>query len=119
MWSFVGTKARAQWLWQSIDHHTGRVLAYYGGYPQGCGVLATPRLARAFWHHPELHGQGWCLSAVSSACAAHSGKADNAKDRAHAPHIADASETLDSQDAVFLPLALHARPPHRVIHEPD
>jgi insertion element IS1 protein InsB len=31
MWSFVGAKARARWLWHAIDHHTGRVLAYVVG----------------------------------------------------------------------------------------
>src|SRR5262245_18135054 len=28
MWSFVGAKKRARWLWHAIDHHTGSVLAY-------------------------------------------------------------------------------------------
>jgi insertion element IS1 protein InsB len=27
-WSFVGTKARVRWLWYSLNHHTGKVLAY-------------------------------------------------------------------------------------------
>jgi insertion element IS1 protein InsB len=31
MWSFVGAKARARWLWHALDHHTGRVLAYVVG----------------------------------------------------------------------------------------
>jgi len=31
MWSFVGTKATARWLWHAIDHHTGGVLAYVVG----------------------------------------------------------------------------------------
>ena len=31
MWSFVGAKATARWLWHAIDHHTGRVLAYVVG----------------------------------------------------------------------------------------
>src|SRR4029453_352001 len=31
MWSFVGTKATARWLWHALDHHTGRVLAYVVG----------------------------------------------------------------------------------------
>jgi IS1 transposase len=28
MWSFVGAKKRARWLWHALDHHSGRVLAY-------------------------------------------------------------------------------------------
>ena len=31
MWSFVGAKATARWLWHAIDHPTGRVLAYVMG----------------------------------------------------------------------------------------
>ena len=31
MWSFVGTKETARWLWHAIDHHTGRVLAFVVG----------------------------------------------------------------------------------------
>jgi insertion element IS1 protein InsB len=31
MWSFVGAKATARWLWHAIDHHTGRGLAYVVG----------------------------------------------------------------------------------------
>jgi insertion element IS1 protein InsB len=31
MWSFVGAKKRARWLWHAIDHHTGKVLAYVIG----------------------------------------------------------------------------------------
>ena len=29
--SFVGAKTTERWLWQAIDHHTGRVLAYVIG----------------------------------------------------------------------------------------
>jgi insertion element IS1 protein InsB len=31
MWSFVGAKERARWVWHAVDHHTGRVLAYVIG----------------------------------------------------------------------------------------
>jgi insertion element IS1 protein InsB len=31
MWSFVGAKKNARWLWHALDHHTGRVLAYAVG----------------------------------------------------------------------------------------
>ena len=33
MWSFVGKTANQRWLWQAIDHTTGKVLAYvFGGH---------------------------------------------------------------------------------------
>jgi insertion element IS1 protein InsB len=31
MWSFVGSKQQPHWLWQALDHQTGRVLAYVFG----------------------------------------------------------------------------------------
>ncbi len=31
MWSFVGAKETARWLWHAIDHHTETVLAYVVG----------------------------------------------------------------------------------------
>jgi len=31
MWSFVGTKTTARWLWHALDHRTGRVMAYVVG----------------------------------------------------------------------------------------
>ena len=31
MWSFVGNKKNQRWLWHSIDHVTGKVLAYVIG----------------------------------------------------------------------------------------
>ena len=27
MWSYVGKKANRRWLWHTIDHHSGKVLA--------------------------------------------------------------------------------------------
>src|SRR4029453_17376482 len=88
------------------------------GYAQGCGVLETQGLAGAFWHHPVLHRQGGCLSAPSSARAAHGRKADDAEDRTQTSHVAHSAQTLSPQDAVFFPLVPHARPPHWIIYEP-
>ena len=31
MWSYVGAKTTARWLWHALDHHTGSVLAYIVG----------------------------------------------------------------------------------------
>lgn len=31
MWSYVGSKEAPRWLWQALDHRTGRVLAYVFG----------------------------------------------------------------------------------------
>ena len=81
-------------------------------------VGAIPDRTHPLEHHALLHGQGGCLSTVSSACAAHSGEAVDAEDRAQAPHVADTSETLRPHDAVLFPFVCDARPRHWVIYEP-
>ena len=44
MWSFVGDKDTARWLWHAIDHCTGRVLAYVVGTRQDIGFLKLQAL---------------------------------------------------------------------------
>ena len=46
MWSFVGAKARARWLWHAIDHHTGRVLASVVGTRKDAMFLKLKALRR-------------------------------------------------------------------------
>jgi insertion element IS1 protein InsB len=48
MWSFVGAKARARWLWQAIDYHTGRVLAYVVGTRKDAVFLKLKTLLASF-----------------------------------------------------------------------
>ncbi len=48
MWSFVGTKKRARWLWHAIDHHTGRVLAYVVGTRKDAVFLKLRALLARF-----------------------------------------------------------------------
>ena len=48
MWSFVGAKERAQWLWHAIDHHTERVLAYVVGTRKDAVFLKLQALLAPF-----------------------------------------------------------------------
>ena len=48
MWSFVGTKATARWLWHAIDHHTRRVLAYVVGTRKEAVFLKLQALLAPF-----------------------------------------------------------------------
>jgi insertion element IS1 protein InsB len=48
MWSFVGAKATARWLWHTIDHHTGRVLAYVVGTRKDAVFLKLQALLASF-----------------------------------------------------------------------
>ena len=66
MWSFVGAKATARWLWQAIDHHTGRVLAYVVGTWKDAVFLKLQALLAPFGI-TRYHGQGGRLSTTSAA----------------------------------------------------
>jgi insertion element IS1 protein InsB len=48
MWSFVGAKERARWLWHALDHHTGRVLAYVVGSRKDATFLKLKALLAPF-----------------------------------------------------------------------
>jgi insertion element IS1 protein InsB len=48
MWSFVGAKAKARWLWHAIDHHSGRVLAYVVGTRKDAVFLKLKALLTPF-----------------------------------------------------------------------
>ena len=48
MWSFVGAKATARWLWHALDHHTGRVLAYVVGTRKDAVFLKLKALLAPF-----------------------------------------------------------------------
>src|SRR6476659_9627241 len=48
MWSFVGAKESARWLWHAIDHHTGKVLAYVVGTRKDAKFLKLRALLAPF-----------------------------------------------------------------------
>lgn len=48
MWSFVGKKAHPRWLWQAVDHPSGRVLAYVFGTHQATVFLKLKKLLEPF-----------------------------------------------------------------------
>jgi insertion element IS1 protein InsB len=48
MWSFVGAKTTERGLWQAIDHHTGRVLAYVIGTRKDAVFLKLQALLAPF-----------------------------------------------------------------------
>jgi insertion element IS1 protein InsB len=48
MWSFVGAKEKARWLWHAIDHRTGRVLAYVIGTRKDAEFLKLRALLAPF-----------------------------------------------------------------------
>jgi len=48
MWSFVGAKESARWLWHALDHRTGRVLAYVVGTRKDTEFLRLRALLAAF-----------------------------------------------------------------------
>jgi insertion element IS1 protein InsB len=48
MWSYVGAKATARWLWHAIDHHSGKVLAYVVGTRKDATFLKLRALLAPF-----------------------------------------------------------------------
>ena len=118
MWSFVSAKEKARWLWHAINHHSGRVLAYVVGTRKDAMFLKLKALLAPFGITHYYTDKAGVYQRHLPPDAAHSGEADDAKDRTQAPHVADTPETLSPQDAVFFPLVRDARPPHRVIYEP-
>src|SRR2546422_3248877 len=44
MWSFVGRKQEPQWLWEALDHQTGRIVAYVFGRREDQAFLALKAL---------------------------------------------------------------------------
>jgi insertion element IS1 protein InsB len=48
MWSYVGARKTARWLWHAIDHHTGRVLAYVVGSRKSATFLKLRALLVPF-----------------------------------------------------------------------
>jgi IS1 family transposase len=48
MWSFVGAKEKARWLWHALDHHTGSVLAYVVGTRKDAVFLKLRALLAPF-----------------------------------------------------------------------
>jgi insertion element IS1 protein InsB len=48
MWSFVGAKETARWLWHALDHHTGRVLADVVGARKEAEFLKLKALLTPF-----------------------------------------------------------------------
>ena len=44
MWSFVGSKKRPRWLWEALDHQTGRVVAYVFGRREDRALLRLKAL---------------------------------------------------------------------------
>ena len=44
MWSFVGGKKQPRWLWEALDHETGRVVAYAFGRREDRALLRLKAL---------------------------------------------------------------------------
>jgi insertion element IS1 protein InsB len=44
MWSFVGSKKHPRWLWEALDHQTGRVVAYVFGRREDQALLQLKAL---------------------------------------------------------------------------
>jgi insertion element IS1 protein InsB len=58
MWRYVGKKAKPRWLWHTIDHHRGTVLAYVFERRKDDVFLQWQELLAPF-HIPRFSTDGW------------------------------------------------------------
>jgi insertion element IS1 protein InsB len=58
MWSFVGRKKQPSWLWEALDHRTGRILAYVFGRREDQALLQLKVLLAPFGIR-RFYTDGW------------------------------------------------------------
>jgi insertion element IS1 protein InsB len=58
MWSFVGRKKTPRWLWEALDHQTGRILAYVFGRREDQALLHLKALLAPFGIR-RFYTDGW------------------------------------------------------------
>ena len=58
MWAFVGSKKQPRWLWEALDHQTGRVVAYVFGRREDQAVLQLKALLAPLGIH-RYYTDGW------------------------------------------------------------
>ena len=58
MWSFVGGKKEPRWLWQALDHKTGKVLAYVFGKRPDQALSELKALLNPVWI-TRFYSDGW------------------------------------------------------------
>jgi len=58
MWSFVGGKKQPRWLWEALDHQTGRIVAYTFGRRADRALLKLKALLEPFGIR-RFYTDGW------------------------------------------------------------
>ena len=58
MWSFVGSKQQPWWLWEALDHQTGRIVAYTCGRRADRVLVKLKALLESFGIL-RLYTDGW------------------------------------------------------------
>ena len=58
MWSFVGRKKHPRWLWEALDHQTGRIVAYTFGRRADRVLLKLKALLEPFGIR-RFYTDGW------------------------------------------------------------
>ena len=58
MWAFVGRKQQPRWLWEALDHQTGRIVAYTFGRRAHRALLKLKALLAPFGIR-RFYTDGW------------------------------------------------------------
>jgi IS1 transposase len=58
MWSFVGGKKHPQWLWEALDHQTGKIVGCVATFPlMRISLCFFPDREGEEWRHEEFQGE--------------------------------------------------------------
>jgi insertion element IS1 protein InsB len=98
MWSFVGRKKQPRWLWEALDHRTGRVVAYVFGHREDQALLELKALLAPLGIR-RFYTDGW---------GAYGEQAGDATAGTETSHSAHAEQTLVRKTICFSrSLAMH------------
>ena len=73
MWSLVGRKKHPWWLWEALDHQTGRIVAYTFGRRADRVLLKLKALLEPFGIH-RFYTDGWAAYRRSNSRCTKKGK---------------------------------------------
>jgi hypothetical protein len=116
MWSFVGAKKRARWLWHALAPHTGRVLAYMVGTRKDTVFLKLKACGRLLASRGIIQTRRGSISGIFRTRSTQEESGRGSRSNVNSSRCGSVSNASPARRCVF-PFVYHARPRHRVIYE--
>ena len=118
MWSFVGSKKHPRWLWEALDHQTGRILAYVFGRREDQALLKLKALLAPFGIR-RFYTDGWGAYRRHLDPRPTCGRqAEDPTAGAETSHAAHADQTLSEKNHLLFQIRPDARDSHWAVHQP-